>query len=228
MNSVIFTSRLRECRKRLFSSQQAFADAYMEKYGLIRNVKRTPDNNMFGTVQSWEQGKSFPSTDVLANICDLLECDADYLLGRIDERKHDINDVRRYTGLSATAIEQLHTYLEQLKRKKWWLDSEESQQEYLNAYSLFSIDEILTGSKHHRLSAKAIYDLFTFVYERLDADEEVDLKDSQYIDTLIYSIIHSINAILSENAINRIFPPALQILKKDDLYWFEADVMPED
>ena len=98
----------------------------MEKYGLIRNVKRTPDNNMFGTVQSWEQGKSFPSTDVLANICDLLECDADYLLGRIDERKHDINDVRRYTGLSATAIEQLHTYLEQLKRKQWWLDSEES------------------------------------------------------------------------------------------------------
>ena len=110
----------------------------MEKYGLIRNVKRTPDNNMFGTVQSWEQGKSFPSTDVLANICDLLECDADYLLGRIDERKHDINDVRRYTGLSATAIEQLHTYLEQLKRKQWWLDSEESQQEYLNAYSLLS------------------------------------------------------------------------------------------
>ena len=35
MNTTIFIERLKECRKRKYSSQQAFADAYMEKYGKI-------------------------------------------------------------------------------------------------------------------------------------------------------------------------------------------------
>ena len=225
MNNVIFTRRLKECRKRKFSSQQAFADAYMERYGLIRNVKESPDHNMFGTIQSWEQGKSYPSADVLSNICDLLDCDADYLLGRIDERKHDINDMKRYTGLSSEAIEQLHVYLDQLKRKEWWLDDLDSQNEYLDGYTLFFIDEILTGSKHHKLSAHTIYDIFTFVYENLDDEEDADIEDSRHIDSLIYSIIQSINAILSENAISRAFPPALRIVEKEGVYWFEADAL---
>ena len=85
MNTTLFTQRLQECRRRIFSSQQAFADAYMERFGMIRDIKKNKEHNMFGTVQSWEQGKSTPSADVLANICDLLDCDADYLLGRIDQ-----------------------------------------------------------------------------------------------------------------------------------------------
>lgn len=105
MNTDIFTERLQECRRRKFSSQQAFADAYMERYGMIRKARNDRDNNMFGTIQSWEQGKSTPTAEVLANICNLLECDADYLLGRIDQRTHDINDAHRYTGLSAQALE---------------------------------------------------------------------------------------------------------------------------
>ena len=79
MNITIFTQRLQECRRRKFSSQQAFADAYMQRFGMIRQGKKKIDNNMFGTIQSWEQGKSTPTADVLANICELLDCDADYL-----------------------------------------------------------------------------------------------------------------------------------------------------
>ena len=61
MNRVIFSERLIECRKCKFSSQQKFADAYLEKYGTIRQPKSKTDSNMFGTVQSWEQGKSTPA-----------------------------------------------------------------------------------------------------------------------------------------------------------------------
>lgn len=53
MNIVIFSQRLQECRKRKFSSQQAFADAYLKTYGMIRKGKKSNDNNMFGTIQSW-------------------------------------------------------------------------------------------------------------------------------------------------------------------------------
>lgn len=60
MNIITFTQRLQECRRRKYSSQQSFADAYMERYGMIRQSKKKIDNNMFGTIQSWEQGKSTP------------------------------------------------------------------------------------------------------------------------------------------------------------------------
>lgn len=140
MNRDIFSDRLIECRKRKYSSQQKFADAYMERYGIIRK-KKTTNNNMFETVQSWEQGKSTPSAEVLANICELLDCDADYLLGRIDHRTHDIEDAHRYTGLSSEALEQPHEYHENLKEfsshedleeleKMWWMHP------YYRAYAL--------------------------------------------------------------------------------------------
>ena len=41
MNIIIFSQRLQECRKRKFSSQQAFADAYLAKYGMIRKGKKS-------------------------------------------------------------------------------------------------------------------------------------------------------------------------------------------
>ena len=115
MNKIIFSSRLQECRRRKYSSQQAFADAYMERFGMLLKVKKDTDNNMFGTIQSWKQGKSTPNAEALSNICNLLDCDADYLLGRIDHCTHDIIDAQRFTGLSADALEQLHEYRESLR-----------------------------------------------------------------------------------------------------------------
>ena len=165
MNTTIFTQRLQECRKRKYSSQQAFADAYMKRFGLIREIKKTKDHNMFGTIQSWEQGKSTPSADVLANICDLLDCDADYLLGRIDQRTHDINDAHRYTGLSAEALEQLHQYHEDLQEYPdpeviFNMEERWSFHPYYQAYALYLIDELLVGSKSHKLSVGSLSHLF--------------------------------------------------------------------
>lgn len=223
MNTTIFSERLRECRKRKYSSQQAFADAYLNTFGLIRQSKNN-DNNMFGTIQSWEQGKSEPTATVLANICQLLDCDADYLLGRIDERTHDINDAHQYTGLSSAALEQLHAYRESLLKEKNWEDEALSylSHEYYQAFALFFIDEILTGSKNTKLNGSLLYQIFSTSYEKIDAPEIWDQDEvMESIDLNLYVLVNNIRDIIRENAAGRIFPPALEIPINDDIYSFE-------
>lgn len=248
INITIFTQRLQECRRRKYSSQQAFADAYMERYGMIRKNKKSSDNNMFGTIQSWEQGKSTPTADVLANICDLLECDADYLLGRIDERTHDINDAHRYTGLSAPALEQLHEYRENLVKEPDWSEIRElrdrwTSHPYYQAYALYLIDELLVGSKSHKLSAATLDRLYERVMEEEigvtpgdyidDSDPDSSSEDDrelwaaqcrEFIDIIVFHITNNIRDIIYENAVDMKLPPALKVIHPSDgTYRFGAD-----
>lgn len=113
MNTNIFIERLKAERKKKYGSQAEFADAYLREHGSIRKKKAegtedTEEVNMFPTVQKWEQGRSFPTIDVLYNICEMLECDADYLLGNIEEKTNSVHLIREYTGLSEEAIENLN------------------------------------------------------------------------------------------------------------------------
>lgn len=246
MNIVIFSQRLQECRKRKYSSQQAFADAYMEHYGMIRQGKKKQDNNMFGTIQSWEQGKSTPTAEVLANICDLLGCDADYLLGRIDQRTHDISDAHRYTGLSPTALEQLHEYRTNLINEPSWeeirtLEENWSSHKYYRAFALYLIDELLTGSASHKLSIGIFDRLLQMIYEEgigvtkedygnaddydNPADDNRELHAAQtreQIDIITYLITNNIRDILYENAVNEKLPDALRIDTSKGTYFFSV------
>lgn len=252
MNTIIFSYRLRECRKRKYSSQQAFADAYMEKFGMIRKGKKDSDNNMFGTIQSWEQGKSTPTAEALANICDLLNCDADYLLGRIEQRTHDINDAHRFTGLSAEALEQLHEYRENLHEYPdpeliAGMDSNWPAHPYYKSYALYLIDELLVGSKSFKLSVGILDHLLTMIYEEgigIDAADYEDdpNEDCEYrtteeerklmaaqcreeIDQLIYRLTTNIRDIIFENAVDEKLPPAVKIKtnEADNTYFFSVD-----
>lgn len=248
MNTIIFSSRLQECRRRKYSSQQAFADAYMEKFGMIRKGKKDIDNNMFGTIQSWEQGKSTPTAEALANICDLLDCDADYLLGRIDQRTHDINDAHRFTGLSAVALEQLHEYRENLREfpnpevianmaENW------SAHPYYKSFALYLIDELLVGSKSHKLSAGILDRLYTMIYEEGIGVEKEDYGSSpecgttdddrelwaaqcrEQIDIITYRLTANIRDIIYENTVDELLTPALKV-KTDNTkgtYFFSVD-----
>ena len=241
MNTIVFSQRLQECRKRVFSSQQAFADAYMKKYGMIRKPKNLTDNNMFGTIQKWEQGKSTPTAEALANICELLDCDADYLLGRIDQRTHDITDAHRYTGLSPAALEQLHEYRENLAETPNWkevrdLEDNWLSHKYYRAFGLYLIDELLTGSEHHKLNAavlehiysKIIYDGgFGVTPEEYGSAEEYDspeedhrelyaAQDKEQIELNTYLLTTNIRDILVENASQNKLPPALRIKHESD------------
>ena len=234
MNTKVFTNRLRECRKRVFSSQQAFADAYVECFGTIRKPKSNGYSDMFGTVQKWEQGKSTPTAEALANICELLDCDADYLLGRIDQRTHDIADAHRFTGLSPASLEQLHEYKENLSKPNWEeireLEENWASHKYYRAFGLYLIDELLTGSEHHKLNAavlehiysKTIYDggFATDPKDYVDDDSEpsdmvqYDLwaaQDRETIEINTYLITTNIRDILVENASQNKLPPALKI-----------------
>lgn len=211
MNRDIFIQRFKECRKRKFKTQQMFADAYKDRFGMIRDTDLPASGSgMFGTVQSWEQGKSTPTAEVLANICELLECDADYLLGRINEYTHDVETVRCYTGLSTEAIEKLHYYADQLAKEEWWIDEEANRQHFLS-FGLFLIDELLAGSKNNQLNASMLAEIFEYEYEWMDSVEDVDIEDFHKIESYIYSIVHSITSILTENARQRAFPPALLV-----------------
>ena len=244
MNITIFSERLRECRKRKFSSQQEFADAYMNRFGLIRQGKKTTDNNMFGTIQSWEQGKSEPTASVLSNICDLLECDADYLLGRINERTHDISDAQKYTGLSSQALEQLHEYRENLAVEPNWqetIDLEEKwgSHKYYQAFALYLIDELLVGSEHHKLTAHVLHNLFSKIQEDEIAvhpedygddedtsDEDRTLwaaQDQELVDITTFIITNNIRDIITENAIQNKFPLALEVDTSKGTYFFSIN-----
>lgn len=242
MNTTIFTQRLIECRKRKYSSQQAFADAYMNRYGLIRQSKKSIDNNMFGTIQKWEQGKSEPTASVLLNICDLLECDADYLLGRISERTHDLNSAQRYTGLSSSALEKLHEYRENLL-----IQPEPSEianlhedwvtHKFYQSFALFLIDELIVGSQNHQLSAFVLDSLYSKIIENgfyvkssdyiaeddsSDCSEKDRIKwaaqDQREIDLVTFHITNNVRDIIVENAIQNKLPPALFVGESNGCY----------
>ena len=236
MNITIFSQRLQECRRRKYSSQQAFADAYMERFGMIRQGKKKIDNNMFGTIQSWEQGKSTPTADVLAN----------YLLGRIGQRTHDITDAHRYTGLSTAALEQLHEYRMDLSTEPNWeeirkLEENWSSHKYYRAYALYLIDELLTGSKTHKLSIGILDRLFQMIYEEgIGVNKEDYENDNEYedektdnrelwavqtreqIDIITYLITNNIRDILYENTVDEKLPDALRIDTSKSTYFFSV------
>jgi transcriptional regulator with XRE-family HTH domain len=60
-------------------------------------------------VKSWEKhkGSSDPKLKNLLAMCELYDCDLDYLVGRIQESTHDINFVHEFTGLSEEAIQKI-------------------------------------------------------------------------------------------------------------------------
>lgn len=88
-----FGTRLKELRKKAgFKTQDEFAEAF----------GRSPD-----TVQNWEQDKKYPPMKTFLELCDFLQCDADYLAGRIEQKTHDLTFLCVETGLSPEAIERL-------------------------------------------------------------------------------------------------------------------------
>lgn len=91
-NSLSFGERLKEQIKAKGYTRQQFADSIG-----VSTV----------TVQLWTSDKKKPTTEHLFRICEALNCDLDYLLGRIKEKTHDLQFVCDYTGLTSAAVEAL-------------------------------------------------------------------------------------------------------------------------
>ena len=60
------------------------------------------------TVKSWEAGEFLPSLLHLRDLCEILDCDADYLLGLIDRPYKRAYDLEADTGLSKKSCALIH------------------------------------------------------------------------------------------------------------------------
>lgn len=89
MNTTIMTNRMRKQRKYLeYSTDKVASEA---------NIK--PD-----TYRRYEKGTRVPPIDVLCDVADALQCDIDYLTGKIPLPTYEATDIQAQTALSEEAI----------------------------------------------------------------------------------------------------------------------------
>lgn len=89
----VFKKNLKKARKRAgYKTQEAFAEALGYSIESVRN---------------WEQGRTIPEPGTLFRLADFLDCDLDYLIGRIDKPTHDLNFITDSIRLSEEAVEKL-------------------------------------------------------------------------------------------------------------------------
>ena len=114
MDKNLFSNRLADLRKtRGFKTQYALAKAYNEKFPPKRRDDTSGSEGDFsgilGTIKNYENpNKSLsPKLSIVCNLCEILDCDIDYLLGNIDVPRHITQDMMDLTGLSEGACEKL-------------------------------------------------------------------------------------------------------------------------
>ena len=73
----------------------------------IGAIQKIDDNISRETIKSWYYKNVLPRDKRLNLLCDVLDCDSDYLLGRREETTHDRAFIRKETGLDEDAIIQL-------------------------------------------------------------------------------------------------------------------------
>ena len=117
MDKIIFSTRLAERRKECgYKTQYALAKEYNKRFPSTRKSKKEENaenaSGILGTIKNYENANhtGFPRLDIVDNLCTILDCDVDYLLGNIECKKHDIQFTREYTGISESAINQLHKF----------------------------------------------------------------------------------------------------------------------
>lgn len=108
-----FGNQLSETRKELYENSEDD-----KKHGFCRTqeqlgieIGRICDNSNSAverrTISRWEQGKAFPRLDQFAALCDLLECDADYLMGHSKILVRTTDDISKATGLNYGTVEEI-------------------------------------------------------------------------------------------------------------------------
>lgn len=71
-----------------------------KKRGLRQEDLSTELNMAASTIKNWEQGRTWPEMPDFIRLCNFFDCDLDYLVGRLDEKTHDLAYICSKTGLS--------------------------------------------------------------------------------------------------------------------------------
>lgn len=116
MDKILFSERLVTLRKkRGYDTQYAFAKAYNEKFNPEWRGMAEDGSGILGTIKNYENANhlGIPKLDIVCNLCELLNCDIDYLTGKIPVETHGKYSVMEQTGFSKSAVEkiqQIHSY----------------------------------------------------------------------------------------------------------------------
>ena len=100
---------------------------------ISENYSKTRDLDSIRTeYYKWENGTSQPSLEMLLHLCNFYDCEIDYLLGKIEEKKHLHADIKEETGLSTEAINRIVT-----PRGNLFLDTLITSEEFYKIDMLF-------------------------------------------------------------------------------------------
>ena len=99
---------------KIYSSDNT-KEALRKNLGEARKTARYKTQDAFAealgcsveSVRNWEQGRTVPETGTLFQIAELLDCDLDYLIGRIDKPTHDLQFITDELRLSEEAVKKL-------------------------------------------------------------------------------------------------------------------------
>ena len=172
MNKILFAQRLAGLRReRGFKSQYALAKAYNEKFPAKRRDDASGNEKDFGgilgTIKNYENPnkESSPKLSVVCNLCELLDCDIDFLLGNIKVPRHETADIMAATGLSEKAVDTILT-LQRNNQMDWGLDTLNVLLEdsdfvvllyYMIQFSIAGEDYIEYG--HERIKKRDIFEM---------------------------------------------------------------------
>lgn len=126
MDKILFSERLAKIRKeRGYKTQWDLAKAYNLKFIPGWENMTSDSSGIYGTIKHYENANhmGIPKLDIVCNLCELLNCDIDYLTGKIPVETHENYNIMQRTGLSHEAVK----YLESLKAR--------SDKEKENGYS---------------------------------------------------------------------------------------------
>ena len=114
MDKILFSERLREQRKKCgYDTINDLARKYNETFPARRKDRKDENQSdyrgILGTLKNYENPnkKCNPRLDIVDNLCKLLSCNVDYLLGNIGFETHDIQFIHDKTGLSENAIKRI-------------------------------------------------------------------------------------------------------------------------
>lgn len=97
--NLTFSKRLKAiCKKRKYT-QRMLRDSLSE-YGDKFDIT-------IDSIKKWYRGDSIPTLSKFYALCEILDCSADYLLGKIDERNFDFEFIKEKTGLKERTIKAM-------------------------------------------------------------------------------------------------------------------------